>query len=93
MGGASAASEASLRLGASGDKRIMGITLSDCMHQQRQEALGPVNKWYCSQYFGYEVNNPELLLAYYIKHGGALNFRRDHIIESGPEIRTASQKA
>lgn len=66
----------------------MGITLSDCLNQQRQEALGPVNKWYCSQYFGYEITDPEILLAYYIKHGGALNFRREHLIEIRSESPT-----
>lgn len=56
----------------------MGICFSDFLDQQRREALGPVNKWYCSQFYGYEVSDPETLLAYYIKHGGAFQFRQEH---------------
>jgi len=41
---------------------------------QLAEALGPVNRWYCSQHHGYPVTNPELLLIYFIKSGGAANF-------------------
>jgi hypothetical protein len=41
---------------------------------QLAEALGPVNRWFCSQAYGYPVNNPELLLKYYIKSGGAADF-------------------
>ena len=43
---------------------------------QVREALDPVNRWYCSQYFGYKVEDPEILLAYYIKHGGAEHYRQ-----------------
>lgn len=53
------------------------------LDQQMQEALGPVNKWYCSQYYGYEVTAPDLLLAYYIKHGGASHFRQLHAADVG----------
>ena len=55
--------------------------ISDYLQQQLQEALGPVNKWYCSQYYGYEVTAPDVLLAYYIKHGGASFFRQQHRFE------------
>ena len=62
---------------------MRGFCLSDYLDQQRQEALGPVNKWYCSQYYGYEVTDPNILLAYYIKHGGASHFCTEHqIIQS-----------
>jgi len=52
--------------------------MSVYLDKQMQEALGPVNKWYCSQFMGYEVTDPELLLTYYIKHGGASQFRMHH---------------
>jgi hypothetical protein len=58
-----------------------GICLTDYLHQQQQEALGPVNKWYCSQYYGYEINDPEKLLSYYIKHGGASHFCQEHTLD------------
>ena len=41
---------------------------------QLAEALGPVNRWFCSQAYGYPVQDPELLLKYYIKSGGAADF-------------------
>jgi hypothetical protein len=41
---------------------------------QLAEALGPVNRWFCSQAYGYAVTDPELLLKYYIKSGGASDF-------------------
>ena len=56
----------------------MGNSLSEFLETQRRDALGSVNKWYCSQFHGYEVTDPEVLLAYYIRHGGALHFRRQH---------------
>lgn len=51
------------------------MDISELLQAQLKEALGSVNKWYCSQHYGYEVNNPEVLLAYYIKHGGATHYR------------------
>jgi hypothetical protein len=53
-------------------------TLVDFLDEQRREALGSVNRWYCSQHFGYDVRDPDTLLAYYIKHGGAQHFRQAH---------------
>jgi hypothetical protein len=41
---------------------------------QVAEALGSVNRWYCSEAYGFEVDNPDLLLAYYIQSGGAADF-------------------
>jgi hypothetical protein len=43
---------------------------------QLTEALGPVNRWFCSQAHGWEVDDPEVLVAYYIKFGGAADFAR-----------------
>jgi hypothetical protein len=66
-------------VGEASTTMIRGMT--DYLDQQLQEALGSVNKWYCSQYYGYEVTSPELLLAYYIKHGGASHFHQAHCLE------------
>jgi hypothetical protein len=41
---------------------------------QIAEALGPVNRWFCSQTYGREVSNPDLLMKYYVKNGGADDF-------------------
>lgn len=51
------------------------MEIADMLRDQMREALGPVNKWYCSQFYGYEVTDSEVLLKYYIKHGGAQHFR------------------
>jgi hypothetical protein len=48
--------------------------------RQRAEALGPVNRWFCSQAFCCEITNPDKLMEYFIKSGGAADFARryDH---------------
>lgn len=51
------------------------MEIAEFLRNQTREALGPVNKWYASQYYGYEVTNADQLLAYYIKHGGARHYR------------------
>jgi len=48
------------------------------------EAHGPVNRWFCSQAFGYEVRDPELLLIYFIKSGGAADFANRFNEAMGP---------
>jgi hypothetical protein len=59
----------------------MAMQMYEYLDRQKQEALGPVNKWYCSQHYGCEISDPERLLSYYIKHGGASNFRQEHVAE------------
>ncbi len=66
-------------------------TLVDFLDEQRREALGPVNKWYCSQHFGYEVQDPDILLAYYIKHGGAQHYRQAHRFDVDALDRSAAR--
>lgn len=51
------------------------------MQEQVAEALGEVNKYYCSQFYGREVKDVETLLRYYIQHGGAKDFRDRHPLE------------
>ena len=41
---------------------------------QVAEALGQVNRWYCSQAYGRTVDDPHVLLTYFIRSGGAANF-------------------
>lgn len=45
------------------------------MEKQIEEALSPENKWFCSQEAGYEVTDPNKLIMYYIRNGGAKGFR------------------
>lgn len=60
--------------------------MMDFLDRQMREALGPVNKWYCSQHFGFEICDPETLLAYYIKHGGAYHFRQAHRLDADERV-------
>ena len=41
---------------------------------QLADALGPVNRWYCSQAHGQPIDDPELLVIYFIRSGGAQDF-------------------
>jgi hypothetical protein len=41
---------------------------------QFEEAFGPLNRWFCSEAYCHEIVDPELLVTYYIKSGGAENF-------------------
>lgn len=41
---------------------------------QLAEALGPDNRWFCSQNCGREVADPDELWIYFIRSGGARNF-------------------
>ena len=34
-------------------------------------AMGRENRWYCSEYFGYEVSDPAVLWDYYKRAAGA----------------------
>jgi hypothetical protein len=43
---------------------------------QLAEALGPVNRWFCSEKMGQPVDRHEVLVTHYIKHGGAADFAR-----------------
>jgi hypothetical protein len=43
---------------------------------QLAEALGPDNRWYCSQAHGRPVDDPELLLRHFVRSGGAADFAR-----------------
>ena len=54
---------------------------------QLAEALGPVNRWYCSQAHGREIDHPELLLNYFIKSGGAEDFAIRYEQAMGEENR------
>ena len=54
------------------------MTLTEYLQGQMREAASAENKWYCSQHYGYEVNDPKVLLEYYIRHGGTLQFALLH---------------
>ena len=41
---------------------------------QLAEALGEVNRWFCSQFYNREITDPEILLEYFVRSGGAASF-------------------
>ena len=50
------------------------MELKEYVRKQLEEALGADNRWFCSQHHRREVTDPNILLEYYIKHGGAEGF-------------------
>jgi hypothetical protein len=52
--------------------------------KQLAEAFGPVNRWYCSQAHGRPIDDPETLLAHFIKSGGAADFAERYDHATGP---------
>src|SRR4051812_31577174 len=50
----------------------MGMTYRVCA--QIEEALGCDNRHFCSEFYGYEVDEPNLLMEYFIRSGAAANF-------------------
>ena len=54
---------------------------------QLAEALGPDNRWYCSQAHGKPVDDPEKLVIYFIKSGGAADFAARFEQALGPDNR------
>ena len=59
----------------------------DRVRLQLAEALGPVNRWYCSQAYGHPVNDVELLITYFVKSGGAKDFATRFSHAMGAENR------
>ena len=70
--------------------KVAGMIPEDRAKAQLAEALSPLNRWYCSQYFGYNVTSIEVLLTYYIKSGGAQNFRQRELAEQNSPGRAVA---
>jgi hypothetical protein len=43
---------------------------------QVAEALGSDNRWFCSQACGREIDDPDALVTYFVRSGGAEDFDR-----------------
>jgi len=54
---------------------------------QLAEALGSKNRWFCSEFYGRKIDDPDLLLAYFIRSGGARDFCRRFNEAMGKENR------
>lgn len=54
---------------------------------QLEEALGCHNRWFCCQFYGREITDPNTLLAYFIKSGGAADFARRYSQAMSPHNR------
>ncbi|CAA9409776.1 MAG: hypothetical protein AVDCRST_MAG64-2240 [uncultured Phycisphaerae bacterium] len=54
------------------------------LRKQLAEAFGPVNRWFCAQAYGRPVDDPETLLVYFIRSGGAADFAARFDAAMGP---------
>jgi hypothetical protein len=45
-------------------------------HKQVEEALSETNRYFCSKAMGHLVDDPEQLIRYFCKNGGAADFDR-----------------
>jgi hypothetical protein len=54
---------------------------------QLAEALGCVNRWYCSQAHGRTIDDPETLVVHFIRSGGAADFARRFAEAMGAQNR------
>ena len=56
--------------------------MDEYVSAQAKEALGQLNRYFAGLFYGREVTDPDQLLEYYIKHGGASDFavrwRKEH---------------
>jgi len=50
------------------------MNLKEHLKRQIEAALGPENRWYCAEFYGREISDEDVLLEYFIKHGGAEHF-------------------
>ena len=50
------------------------MTLKEYMLKQLEEALGDDNRWFCSQHYKQNIEDPEILCRYYLEHGGGVDF-------------------
>jgi hypothetical protein len=57
------------------------------LRMQVAEALGCVNRWYCSQAYGRMIDDPETLLRYFVRSGGAADFARRYDEAMSPQNR------
>ena len=57
------------------------------VRKQLAEAMGAVNRWYCSQAFGRRVDDPETLVIYFIRKGGAADFAARYDAAMSPANR------
>ena len=71
----------------------MAMNMAEYLRCQMQEALGDDNRWHCSKHYGYDVQDKDLLLAYYIKHGGATHFCKEHLADLTDNSQQSGRQA
>jgi hypothetical protein len=54
---------------------------------QIAEALGEKNRWFCSQAYGRKIEDQDTLLAYFIRNGGAADFKKRYDQAMGEDNR------
>ena len=57
------------------------------LRKQLAEVMGPVNRWFCAQAYGREVDDPETLWVHFIRNGGAEDFAFRFDQAMGPHNR------
>lgn len=50
------------------------MSLNEHNRSQIEAAMSADNRWHASRHYGREISDPETLLRYFIKHGGAESF-------------------
>jgi hypothetical protein len=60
------------------------LTMNLRLRLQLAEAFGPMNRWFCSEVYGRQIDDRDTLLRYYIKSGGAADFARRFAQAMGP---------
>jgi hypothetical protein len=50
------------------------LSLNEHIRLQIEAAMSADNRWHASKFYGREITDPETLLRYFIKHGGADDF-------------------
>jgi len=52
--------------------------------ERYDRAMGVVNRWYCSEFYGRDVRDPVILWDYYMRHAGSR--------ASGKHVRNVEQR-
>ena len=57
------------------------------LRMQLAEILGHDNRWYCAQFYGRRIDDPDTLAEHFCKNGGAADFARRYDEAMGEDNR------
>lgn len=63
------------------------MNLKSWNQKQIEEALGKVNRYFFWKENGREARNDDELIIYYITHGGAKHWRKEHETEKPEDLQ------